>query len=343
MTAPNLRVLAALSVMVSLSVRASFGEAAPRATRIAIVAGQWQINGRLTYPGAKAEGLLMNVRMVNSIFEDAKRKDFDPEANTDRFIAQIPNYVAHGVRAFTICLQGGMPGYEGAVNSAFNPDGTLRESYLRRAQRVIEACDRQGAAVIVGCFYQRQDQILKDAEAVRAGVVNVVRWIRANGFTNVMLEIANEFDHTGFDHAVIRTPEGEVELLQLAKRTAPELLVSASGSGHGRAPDTVARASDFILIHFNGTPLDAIPDRIKALKKYGKPIVCNEDEKVGDDGARAAELSVANGASWGFMAKAVNQYFAPGAKELRFDGHNDDPAVYAMLKRLTTAPTPESK
>jgi hypothetical protein len=46
-----------------------------------------------------------------------------------------------------------MPGYEGAVNSAFNPDGSLRPHYLQRVRRVIEACDRQGIVVILGCYY----------------------------------------------------------------------------------------------------------------------------------------------------------------------------------------------
>ena len=55
----------------------------------------------------------MNVRMVNSVFEDRGKPDFDPEANTDRFLRQVPDYAAHGVNAFTLCLQGGMPGYEG--------------------------------------------------------------------------------------------------------------------------------------------------------------------------------------------------------------------------------------
>ena len=77
----------------------------------------------------------------------------------------------HGVNAFTLSLQGGMPGYEGALNSAFEPDGSLRESYLARVARVIEACDRAGLVVILGCFYQRQDQVLADEAAVRAAVV----------------------------------------------------------------------------------------------------------------------------------------------------------------------------
>jgi hypothetical protein len=70
-------------------------------TRVTIENGQWHINGRVTYPGTRAEGLLMNVRMVNAVFEDRRRAEFDPEANTDRFLARMPDYAAHGVRAFT--------------------------------------------------------------------------------------------------------------------------------------------------------------------------------------------------------------------------------------------------
>ena len=92
-------------------------------TRVTVGEERWFINERLTNPGSAAEGLLMNVRMVNAVFEDRNKPDFDAEANADRFIARIPDYAAHGVNAFTICLQGGMPGYEGAVNSAFEPDG----------------------------------------------------------------------------------------------------------------------------------------------------------------------------------------------------------------------------
>jgi CubicO group peptidase (beta-lactamase class C family) len=302
-------------------------------TRVAIVDGRWRLNGKVTYPGARAEGLLMNVRMVNAVFEDAKRKDFDPEANTTRFLAAIPDYVSHGVRAFTIGLQGGFPGYEGAINSAFAADGSLRAAYLDRVARVIEACDRQGAAVILGCYYQRQDQILRDEAAVRAGVVQVARWLRSRGYTNVLLEIANEYPHEGFDHRVLRSAEGEASLLELARRTAPGLLVSTSGIGDGELADAVARASDFLLIHFNGVPVEKIPGRIAALKKYGKPIVCNEDDKASQASAEAARASVAAGASWGLMLEKGNQHFP-----FSFRGAADDPLVYDTLRQLTAPP-----
>jgi prenyltransferase beta subunit len=303
-------------------------------TRLAIVDGRWHLNHQVTYRGSKAEGLLLNVRMVNSTFEDASRPEFNPEQNTDEFIAQLDDYVAHGVRALTLNLQGGMPGYEGANNSAFNPDGSLRAAYLQRVRRVIEACDRQGVAVILGCYYQRQDQVLAKEDAVRSGVVNTVQWLKANRFRHVALEIANEFGHGGFDHAILKRPEGQIELLQLAKRSWPALLVSTSGMGDGAVPEGVARACDFLLVHFNSTPLAEIPQRLAALKRYGKPIVCNEDQKSGEAGAKAAELCVANGASWGLMLEKRNQHFP-----FAFHGAADDPRVYATFRRLT-APEP---
>jgi hypothetical protein len=314
-----------------IGIASSTAMAAEPRTSIALRDGKWHINGAITYPGAKAEGRLMNARMVNCVFEDAKRKDFDPEANTDEFVARIPEYAAQGVRAFTVGLQGGMPGYEGAVNSAFNPDGSLREEYMKRVRRVIEACDHAGVAVIVGCYYQRQDQILKDADAVRAGIVNAAKWIDQAGFTNVMLETANEYDHDGFDHALIKTVNGQKELLALARQANPDLLISVSGLGHGRMAAELAERCDFILIHFNGTSLGQIPARIQAMKEFGKPVVCNEDAKYGEEAAKAAELSVENGASWGFMHQTTNQHYP-----FDFKGAADDPVVYAKLKELTT-------
>jgi CubicO group peptidase (beta-lactamase class C family) len=300
-------------------------------TRVSVKDGRWFLNGELTHRGARAEGLLMNVRMVNAVFEDRNKPEFDPDANTGRFLARLAAYAAQGVDAVTINLQGGMPGYEGAANSAFAPDGSLRAPYLDRVRRVVEACDRVRVVVILGCFYQRQDQILADEAAVRTGVVNVARWVRDRGYRNVVIEIANEFGHRGFNHRLLRTADGQIELVRLARATAPSLLVSTSEPGHGRYPDALAETVDVVLVHFNNTSLDSIPARVAALRKFKKPIVCNEDFKVGDVGARAAELCVKNGVSWGLMAEEVNQRFP-----FRFAGAADDPVVYAMLKALTT-------
>lgn len=314
-------------------------------TRVSIREGRWHINDRITYPGTVAEGLLLNVRMVNAVYEDRGRPEFDAEANTAEFLAHLADYRAHGVLAITLNLQGGDPGYEGAVNSAFRPDGTLRAEYLRRVQRVVQVCDQQGIVVILGCFYQRQDQILRDEEAVRTGVVEVARWIRESGFTNVLLEIANEHGHSGFNHRILKTSDGQIDLIRRAHQEAPQLLVSTSLLGHGRVTAELAAEVDFLLPHLNNIRVEDFARGLEALRKYGKPVLCNEDDKVGAEGARAAEVCVRLGCSWGFMQLRKNQHFP-----CRFAGAADDPEVYAALQRLATQgrdddyfPPPESQ
>ena len=274
----------------------------------------------------------MNVRMVNAVFEDRKRPEFDAEANTTKFIERLPDYAAHGVRAVTLCLQGGMPGYEGAVNSAFEPDGTLRPAYLARVERAIRACDHHGMAVILGLYYQRQSAVLRDEAAVRAGVVDTGRWVRERGFANVLLEIANEYPHPGFVHGCIRDPKGQASLIRLARETAPGLLVSASGYGDGKIHAEVAEAADFLLPHWNSTPPEQIPARLAALRQYGKAIVANEDDKTGPNAVTALHACVDHGASYGLMLNKHNQTFP-----FQFDGAADDPVFYAELRRFTTA------
>ena len=49
--------------------------------------------------------------MVNSGFEARRRPDSGADANTDEFIVALPDSTAHAVSAFTVGVQGGMPGY----------------------------------------------------------------------------------------------------------------------------------------------------------------------------------------------------------------------------------------
>lgn len=266
----------------------------------------------------------------------------------------ISEYVANGINAFTISLQGGYPGYEGAVNSAFNMDGSLRSEYMERVAKVIRESDRHGAVVILSCFYQRQhshERALSGQQTLRNAISNVVQWIMDQQFANVVLEISNEYAHQGYNNwndrsriSWIRSWFGvenksgwpnsvnaQVELIKHAKGISPDLYVSTSGMGDGRIAGPIAEAADFILIHFNHTEINKIPEKIEAIRKYGKPVVCNEDDKLGVKGAKAAYLSVKYGAGWGFMHNKKNQYIP-----FEFDGTDDDPIVYEKLKFLTT-------
>lgn len=300
-------------------------------TRLTLDGPRFRLNGSLTYPGQPAQGLLLNVRMANSVFEDGGRPSFDPDRNTAEFVGRMQDYVSHGVRAFTVSLQGGYPGYEGARNTAFRADGSLDPEYMARVARVIERADALGGAVILSLFYQRQDQALRDEKAVRAGVVKAADWIRQKGYRNIILEIVNEYGHPGFNHAVLRTDAGVASLIRLARQRHPSLPISASTRGTARPTSGVAGASDVILVHFNQLATSEIRSRVRALRSAypGKPIVCNEDDRTGAAAAAALTASVEAGASYGLMVERVNQHYP-----FDFHGRSDDPAAYDHYRAL---------
>jgi hypothetical protein len=300
-------------------------------TRLTIDGPRFRLNGSLTYPGQPPEGMLLNVRMVNSVFEDDGRPEFDPEGNTAEFLGRMQEYVAQGVGAFTVSLQGGYPGYSGARNSAFQPDGNLKAAYLSRVARVIERADALGAVVILSLFYQRQDQVLRNEEAVRAGVIKAVDWVKQKGYRNIILEVVNEYGHTGFDHAVLRSDDGVAGLIRLAQGRLSSLPVSASTRGTARTTPRVAAASDLILVHFNDLSTSEIRSRVRDLRtaNNGKPIVCNEDGRTGSAAVSALMASVDEGASYGLMVERVNQHYP-----FYFRGRSDDAEAYDKYRAL---------
>jgi hypothetical protein len=318
-------------------------------TAISIEKANFLINGKLTYEGYKPEsrGRLMNIRMVNSVFDDenpaTRPSGFDPEINTTNFINSMDQYKSKGILAFTINLQGGLPGYENAINSAFRPDASLKPEYMKRVSRVIEAADDKGMVIMLGLFYQRQDQILPDEDAVKKATANAAAWVRDKGYKNVMIEIANEYKHSGFDHRIILEEDGEVELMNIVRTTAPSLLVSTSDLGNVRFHPKLCEAADYILLHGNGMNPDIYKDRVNSFKKYEKPIIFNEDWCFSDDprGINDAVQKVTEafnaGASWGIMNEHRNQYwpFIFGIGKIEEGGNSkEDFIAYEAIARL---------
>ena len=115
-----------------------------RRTEVTIRGDAFLINGRPTYAGRmfegkRIEGLLMNVRVVQGIFDDLNAetaprwvypdtKRWDADRNTTEFIAAMAEWKRHGVLGFTINLQGGSPGFPGGrgrgVGQARGRNGT---------------------------------------------------------------------------------------------------------------------------------------------------------------------------------------------------------------------------
>jgi hypothetical protein len=251
----------------ALLLAATQSRGATSRTEVSIQADRFFINGRPTYQGRsyrgmKIEGLLMNSRMVQGIFDDLNPQTrdrwkypdtgkWDADRNTREFIAAMLEWRRHGLLSFTINLQGGSPeGYSKEQpwhNSAFDEKGSLRNAYSLRLSKILDRADELGMVPIVGCFYFGQDQRLTDEGALKNAVSNTANWLLDSGYRNVLLEISNECDNKSYDHAILR-PDRLSELLQLAKsaqRGGKRLLVSASFNG-GRIPHpAVAAASDF--------------------------------------------------------------------------------------------------
>jgi len=295
---------------------------------VAIVGDEFQINGKPTYPGRtwrghKIQGLLLNSRMVQGIFDDRnpltagqwKYPDtgkWDPERNTREFIAAMPVWRQHGLLAFTINLQGGSPqGYSKDQpwhNSAIEGDGSLRPDYLGRLERIIDQADELGMAVILGYFYFGQDQRLKDEGAVIRAADNATKWVFDHGYRNVLIEINNECN-VGYDHDILK-PERVHELIQRVQnstRGGRRLLVSASYGGGFIPQENVLRAADFLLVHGTGVPdPDKIADMIRKTRKAagyrGQPIVFNEDDHFDFDKPNNNFLgAISEHASWGYF------------------------------------------
>ena len=304
-----------------------------RKTTIAIKGQSFLINGEPTYPGRiyngmKVEGLLLNARLVQGIFDDLNPQTrslwnypdgpWDPERNTNEFVAAMLGWRAMGLLSFTINLQGGSPqGYSSSQpwhNSAFGPGGSLRGDYTARLERILDHADELGMAPIVGFFYFGQEHRLADEQAVIRAVENATDWIVAKGYTNVLIEIGNEVDHGSYRHAIVKAPRGHELIKRVQSRSAGSvaspagrLLVSTSMCGGQIPPDNVAAAADFLLIHGNGV---GDPNRIRKMvddcrklpSYHDQPILFNEDDHFGFDAKDNNMLAaISRYASWGYF------------------------------------------
>ncbi len=331
-----------------------------RKTTVSIQGEEWLINGKLTYEGRtfrdwRIEGLLLNSRMVNAIFDDENEHtrflwrypdtgEWDPDRNTQEFLAAMPAYRANGLVSMTLNLQGGAPSgyyrepafreYLASIgveipdeqlwagvpsprsqpwhNSTFDADGNLKQSYLDRLVPILDKADELGMVIILGLFYQGQDERLRDEAAVRHAISEACSWVLKQGYTNVVIEINNECN-TQYEHDILM-PERVHEAIALAQEVSHEgrrLLVGTSYGGGGWIPSAaVAEVSDFVLIHGNSITdprvIAELVDRTRALATYTpKPIVYNEDDHFNfDQPDNNFTAALSRYASWG--------YFDPG-------------------------------
>lgn len=349
----------------------------PEKTTVSIEGDSFLINGRPTYTGRewngrRIEGLLMNSRMVQGIFDDRNpetRSRFDypdgewnPDRNTDEFIAAMPLWRAHGLTGFTINLQGGSPeGYskdQPWLNSAIEPDGALRDDHMARLARIIDKADELGMVAILGIFYFGQEPRLNGEDAITRAVAETTDWLCERGDRNVVIEIANEVNITRYSADIIKPPRcheliGLVQDRSASRLDTPagRLLVSASMGGGALPPGNIFTASDFILLHGNGVKE---PDRIRrmvancrAMPEYREmPILFNEDDHFDFDKPENNMIAAVDSrAGWGFFDyRMKDEGFEQGYQSVPVDwGINSErkKGFFGLLAEMTGANSDE--
>ena len=301
-------------------------------TTVSIEGDRFLINGRPTYPGrtyqgAKVEGLLMNVRLVQGIFDDLNPETagrwrypdtgkWDPDRNTREFVAAMPEWRRHGLLSFVIPMQGGSPeGYSKAqpwINNGFEADGSLRPDYMARLEKILNRADELGMVPMVAYFYSAQDQRLKDEEAIKQATRNATKWMLERNYRNVILQPVGETNKRSWEHEILKPPR-IVELIEFTKSIMVDgrrYPVGVSYTGRAIPDSDVVAVSDFALLHGNGVK---DPNRITEMVQQTRqlpgyrpmPILFNEDDHFDfDQPVNNMMNAVRSYASWG--------YFDPG-------------------------------
>jgi hypothetical protein len=341
--------------------------ATQRQTEVSIQGDMFLINGRPTYAGRnwngkRIEGLLMNSRMVQGIYDDLNpetasmwaypdTKKWDADRNTREFLEAMPQWKSHGLLAFTLNLQGGSPqGYSKNQpwhNSALTETGDLRPEYMARCQQVLDRADQLGMVVILGVYYFGQDQRLTDEAAVIHGLDQAVQWVLERGYRNVLLEINNECNVRSYDHAILM-PDRVHELIERVKKQTlggRRLLVGTSYGGGAVPRENVVRASDFLLLHGNGQDKpEKITDQVRKTRQVPgyrpMPIVNNEDDHFDfDQPANNFRAAIDEYCSWGFFDyRMAGESFESGYQSLPVNWGISSPrkqAFFAKLKEIT--------
>lgn len=321
-------------------------------TSVSIHRNEFHINGKPTYEdrywkGHKIEGLLINSRMVQGVFDDLNpesveqfaypdTKEWNAQRNNHEFVAAMREWYSYGLNSFTLNMQGGSPtgyGNKNWFNPGFKPDGSLRPEYMSRLENILKEADRLGMVVILGFFYFGQDQFLENEAAVINATNNMVNWLHEKPYRNVLIEVCNETHANGaYDHEIL-FPHRIHELIELVKsnkQNGYSFPVGTSFGGCQVPTSNVVKASDYILIHGNGAKkpeqIQELIDATKNVKGYrGKPIVINEDDHYNfDQDVNNFSTALKNYVSWGYF-----DFRFPGETDIK-EGYQSVPVDWGI-------------
>ena len=360
-------------LMAGMGARAASAAPGSRATSVAIAGNAFHINGKPTYPGrsykgSKVEGQLFTSRMVNCIINDQNPETrgmwawrdgpWDPERNTSEFIAALPLYRSHGLTSVAFNVQGGSPmGYgwnQPWHTSGYTPDGRLLPDYKSRLLRVLDAVDANGMVAVLGYFYVSATPALADETAFLRATDEITDLVCDGGYTNVLIEVANEADISRWTAESIKPARSHELVARVQTRSkgrvktpAGRLLVSTSFATAAPIPERLLQTADYVLYHGNGlaTP-QAVHVRAKQIRAtagyHGQPLLINEDDHFDFDKPENNFLAaVEEYSGWGYFDyRQIRERFEDGYQSLPVDwGINSvrKKGFFSLLAEVTGA------
>lgn len=128
------------------------------------------------------EFLVKGLRCSNALISDE---------TTDELIANLDTFARYGVNTVSVFFMGSRFGDV----KGYREDASLNPPYARRMGRIIEAADKCGMVVLVGCLYwstsKAKWESWTQAEANLA-IFNTVRWLKEHNYRNVFIDVDNE-------------------------------------------------------------------------------------------------------------------------------------------------------
>lgn len=126
--------------------------------------------------------LVKGLRCSNALISDAA---------TQELIDHLDTFAFYGVNTVSVFFMGSRFGDV----RGYRVDASLVPVYARRMERIIEAADRRGMVVLVGCLYWSTSKAKREnwtqAEA-NAAVANTVAWLKEHDYRNVFVDVDNE-------------------------------------------------------------------------------------------------------------------------------------------------------
>jgi hypothetical protein len=362
-----MRYLALIFCLLFLALTENVIPQGKRHTVVGISGDQFLINGKLTYEGRywnghRIEGLLLNSRMVQGIFDDSNPETvvnwkypdtgrWDPDRNTAEFVENMQKWHDCGLLSFTINMQGGSPqGYSNLQpwnNSGFKNDGSLKADYLKRLEKILDKADKLGMIPILGMFYFGQDERLDDEKAVMTAVNNLINWLLDKEYRNLLIEIDNECDVSKYDHAILKPARVHelIELVKSKKRNGISYYAGTSYSGGSIPLKNVVKAADFILLHGNGVTDPAkISEMVRKTRNVEgytiKPVLFNEDDHFNFESEKNNfKSAIESYSSWGYFDyRMKDEEFTDGFQSVPVDwGINSvrKQQFFRLLKEIT--------